>query len=66
MGDSESNWEGVYLEGTATGKPTTTVNLSPRSLSNYGWNPATPQTPGTNSRFEGTFNPVTNEFLIYA
>ena len=42
MGDSNSNWEGVYIAGTATGKPMTTVNLSPRSITNDGWNPATP------------------------
>ena len=66
MGGSTSNWEGVYLVGTTTGKPTSTINLSPRSITNDGWNPATPSTPGSDSRFKGIFNPVTNEFLIYA
>ena len=55
MGDANSNWEGVYLDGLTGGYKTNQM-LKPISLSNAGWNRATPEIAGTTSSFTGFYD----------
>jgi len=55
MGDANSNWEGVYLDSISGGY-TSNQSLKPISLSNAGWNRATPEIAGTTSSFQGFYD----------
>ena len=68
MGDTNSDWEGVYFSGPLTLGSTSTdadFTLSPRSVLNSAWNPATPSVPGTSSSFTGYFSPKDRYCVIW-
>ena len=68
MGDSNSNWQGVYFNGPLTlGSASTDddIPLDPRSVLNSAWNPATPSLPGTSSNFKGYFSPKDRLCVIW-
>ena len=62
MGDENSDWQGVHIQGT-TGGYTQNQQMLPISLSNAGW--TSPEPTGTDSSFNGIYDYIDGRLYIW-
>ena len=65
MGDEDSHWEGVHIQGE-TNMNAYHYHMQHRTLSNAGWNQDTPETPGScGCELDGTYKTPESCGCIY-